>query len=98
MKEQDFLNNGIDYHKELENIGLKFNTKLAFQDFYIPGTNICYSPNYDKGIFHDYETRFVEAIYKRDDTYQIKTEIIYEGNFKNVAELKAKLIELGYLL
>ena len=94
MKEQDFLNNGIDYHKELENIGLKFDYKLAFQDFYIPGTNICYSPNYDKGIFHDYETRFVEAIYKRDG---FETEIIYEGDFKDIQELKNKLIELGYL-
>jgi len=94
MKEQDFLHHGRDYHKELENIGLKFNTKLAFQDFYIPGTNICYSPNYDKGIFHDYETRFVEAIYTRDG---FETEIIYEGEFKDVKELKNKLIELGFL-
>lgn len=79
---------------ELIEIGLKFNTKLAFQDFYVPGTNICYSPSYDNGIFHDYETRFVEAIYTRDG---FKTEIIYEGNFKNVQELKDKLIELGCL-
>ena len=75
-------------------IGLKFNSKMLFLDWQIPGTNICYSCEHDKGIFHDYETRFVEAIYKRNG---FETEIIYEGHFNNVQELKEKLIELGYL-
>ena len=79
---------------QFKEIGLEFNTKLAFQDWRIPNTNICYDYKYDKGIFHDYETRFVEAIYKRDD---FETEIIYEGEFKNLNELKNKLIELNYL-
>ena len=80
--------------RHLEEIGLKFNTKLAYQDWYIPNTNICYDYRYDKGIFHDYETRFVEAIYKRDG---FETEIIYEGEFKDVKELENKLKELGFL-
>lgn len=79
---------------QLKEIGLEFNSKLAFQDWCIPNTNICYDYQYDNGIFHDYETRFVEAIYIRDG---FKTEIIYEGDFKNVQELKDKLIELGCL-
>jgi hypothetical protein len=81
-------------YKELQEIGLKFNSQLAFQDYRLIGTNVCYSPNYDRGIFHDYETRFVEAIYIREG---FDTEIIYVGEFKSVQELKDKLIELGYL-
>ena len=48
----------------------------------------------DKGIFHNPSTRFVEAIYTRDG---FETEIIYEGELKDVKELKNKLIELGQM-
>lgn len=79
---------------QLREIGLEFNSKLAFQDWYMPNTNICYDYQYDKGIFYDDDERFVEAIYKRDG---FETEIIYEGEFKSFDELKNKLIELNYL-
>ena len=83
-----------EIHEELLKIGFEFDSKLAFQDYKLVGTNICYSNAYDKGIFHNPSTRFVEAIYTRDG---FETEIIYEGELKDVKELKNKLIELGQM-
>lgn len=82
-------------HNDILKLGLLYNSKLAYLDFYIPNTNICYDKEYDKGIFIENDKRFVEAIYKREG---LETEIIYEGKFNNILELKNKLNELGYLL
>lgn len=84
----------LEYNDILK-LGLLYNSKLDSLDFYIPNTNICYSKEYDKGIFIENDKRFVEAIYKREG---LETEIIYEGKFNNILELKNKLNELGYLL
>lgn len=81
----------IEIADELKSIGFKFDSKMISLDYYIPGTDIRYSNSYDKGIFHDPETRFVEAIYRGD---AFENVILYEGNFENVTALKNKLIEL----
>jgi hypothetical protein len=83
-------------HKELVDLGWCPDFRMAYQDYYIEGTDIRYNPRWQDWFSDICENggnfRYYDVIYSGDLHQQ---NILWKGFFKNVQEVREKMIELN---
>jgi len=72
-------------------LGWKFDTKMAFLNFYIPNTNFRYNPTYRYWIDSN---DFYDKIFKIGETHYFDGEPLYSGIIESKEHLKQIMLKL----